>query len=236
LGNDFVVLAPGWVCDACNNICSEFESRVLSESILGIERCRLGVFTKKRKPAKARLHGVSWFSEPQAPPNVVSVEADWDQIPIAWSADRVAKVLLPLHDASNYDICRMLLKIGVELLAVLCLADNPAATLEELQQARDVILGRNSKPWPYFILVDGQVPLQMVSVFAATPEEHEYIKMCGFDLFLHEVEGHKTFTFKYGHFVASTSLISRDTSWIPILQIWNMRYVGCPACFQNLYG
>lgn len=91
LGNDLLVLAPGWLCDDCNNICSEFESRALSGSILGAERCRLGVVTKKGRPARAKLHRISWFSEPLAPPNTVSVEATWDQIPVMLSLDNKGK-------------------------------------------------------------------------------------------------------------------------------------------------
>src|SRR5688500_15955223 len=64
-GNDLLVLSKGWVCDSCNNIFSLFESRVLFESILGAERCRLGVRTKRNKPAHSETHGVSWFAEPE---------------------------------------------------------------------------------------------------------------------------------------------------------------------------
>jgi hypothetical protein len=194
------------------------------------------VITKKRKPATARLHGISWFSEPQTPPNVVTAEADWDQIPVLWGSDNSAKILLPLHDVSNYDVCRVLLKIGVELLAVSGIASNSVITLNELQQARDAILGLSKKPWPYFVLLDGQVPSAMVSVFTSTPEEHAYIQGCGFDLFLHEVEEHKILAFKYGLFAAAISLVSRDTNWVSIFQIWKTRYVGCPAHFQALHG
>jgi len=236
LGNDLVVLAPGWLCDVCNNVCSKFESRVLSESILGVERCRLGVVTKKRKPATACVHGISWFSEPLAPPNVVSAQTSWNQIPIVWSANNAGKIILPLHDSSNHNICRLLLKIGVELLAVYGAASCSGPILGDFQQARDVILGLNSEPWPYAVLLEGQVPSQMVSVFESTPDEHEYILSCGFDLFLHEVEEHKIMAFNYGHFVAAISLVSRNTNWFSIFKIWNTRYVGCPARYQSLVG
>ncbi len=72
LGNDLLVLAPGWVCDRCNNICSGFEAKALNSSILGVERCRLGVVTKKRRPARSDVHGISWFSEPRRADNVAA--------------------------------------------------------------------------------------------------------------------------------------------------------------------
>ena len=118
LGNDILVLGAGWLCDACNNICSGFESRALSSSILGVERCRLGVVTKKRKPARASLFGVLWEAEPLRKRGVVSAEADWSQIPILPRADGTYTMAFPLHDTSNYDIAKLLLKMGLELLAV----------------------------------------------------------------------------------------------------------------------
>ncbi|CAN0375562.1 unnamed protein product, partial [Ectocarpus sp. 4 AP-2014] len=74
LGNDLLVLAKGWVCDSCNNIFSAFESRVLFASILGAERCRMGVITKRRRPAHSKTHGISWFAEPSMPASVVSAQ------------------------------------------------------------------------------------------------------------------------------------------------------------------
>ena len=118
LGNDLVVLAPGWVCDSCNNVCSSFESRALSGSILGLERCRLGVVSKKRKPSRSSFYGVTWFAEPSANPNVISAEADWAKVPIIWREDGTGAMAIPIHDKTNTDIARLLLKMGIELLAV----------------------------------------------------------------------------------------------------------------------
>ena len=118
LGNDLVVLAKGWVCDSCNGIFSKFENRVLFSSVLGVERCRMGVMTKRRRPAHSKVHGVSWFAEPETPKNIVSAEAEWDKIPMLMDADGSSgKIIFPIHDQSNADIARLLLKIGVEIMA-----------------------------------------------------------------------------------------------------------------------
>lgn len=115
-------------------------------------------------------------------------------------------------------------------------ANGSLTTFEDFRQARDVILGLTNSPWPYFVLLDGNVPSKMISVFESTPAEHEYIEACGFDLFLHEIDEHKILVFKYGQFAAAISLVSRDTSWISIFQTWKVSYVGCPAPFQHLHG
>jgi hypothetical protein len=65
---------------------------------------------------------------------------------------------------------------------------------------------------------------------------HEYVCACGFDLFLHHVDGHEVLFFRYGHFLAAVSLTSRNTEWIQLFSTWNVSYVGCPVEFSHLAG
>ncbi len=228
LGNDLLVLQPGWVCDQCNNICSSFESRILNSSILGLERCRLGVVTKKRKPARSDVHGVSWFAEPELQDNIVSASADWEKIPILHDANNSSgKIAMPLHDETCYDIAKLLLKMGLEILA-------PTLGIENMQLAKDHIIGKNNTPWPYFILKSNEIEKKLVSLLNSTPEEHEYIRSSGFDLFFHEVEDKIVFFFVFGQFRAGVSLSSRDTIWRQILLDWEIPHVGCPIEFEEL--
>jgi hypothetical protein len=232
LGNDILVLAPGWVCDPCNNVCSGFESRVLSGSILTVERCRLGVISKKHRPAAGQLYGVRWSSEPSAPPNVLSAEAKWGAVPVVWDSEcRSGAFVVPLHDPSNSDICRLLLKIGIELLSVV---HHGRGMDVDLTAAAKVVLGTDKEPWPYFVLRTPAPPSSLVSVLSSTPDVHEYVRECGFDVFLHEIEEHEIVAFKYGHFFAVASLTSRETNWVASLRSWRLSFVGCPIEFSHL--
>lgn len=233
LGNDLVVLAPGWVCDSCNNVCSAFESRALSASIIGLERCRLGVVTKKRKPSRASLHGVTWFAEPTAEVNVVSAEAQWGAVPILWRENGAGTMAIPLHDATNSDIARLLLKMGVELLAVL---DAGQGIELDRRAAKEVVLGIDVEPWPYFVLRDRESLRRLTSVFESAQEAREYIQTCGFDLYLHEIEDQEILFFQYGAFLAATSITSRSCDWTGIFKIWGGSYVGCPREFSHMHG
>ena len=233
LGNDLIILPPGWVCDSCNNICSAFESRALSASILGLERCLLRVITKKHKPAKASLYGVTWFAEPTAKINIISADAEWDKIPVFRRKDGSGKMAFPLHDKSNADICRLLLKMGIELLAV---HDTSHKTKRNCRAAKEVILGNDLSPWPYFVLRDKQALSRLKSVFDVTPDVREYIRGLGFDLYLHEVENEVIFIFQYDNFLAATSLSSRSHDWIEIFNQWGTSYLGCPFEFAHLHN
>jgi len=230
LGNDILVLAPGWVCDRCNNICSGFESKALNSSILGVERCRLGIITKRQRPARSDVHGISWFSEPGCPANVLSAEARWDRIPILLSPDgRSGKFVFPLHDDSCYAIARLLLKMGVEIMAP-CMLGSPDG-FNTLRCARDHVSRADEGPWPYFVIRSESVDSHLVSLLASLPTEHEYMQTCGFDIFLHEVEDDIVFFFRYGEFRAGICLSSRKTDWRKVLLDWGVPHVGCPVEF-----
>jgi hypothetical protein len=55
-------------------------------------------------------------SKPTKSPNTVTVEAEWDKVPLLESVDGGrGQLVFPLHDQSNADIARLLLKIGVEI-------------------------------------------------------------------------------------------------------------------------
>jgi len=234
LGNDILVLAKGWVCDACNNICSEFENRVLSKSILGVERCRQGVITKRNKPASAITGNISWFAEPSYPTNQLSAEADWAVTPVLWNEDgSQGKIILLLHNETCLDIARLLLKIGVEVLEPVF--QSGAIDVQfDLAAAKQHILGPDPELWPYFVLRSDAAERHLVSIFSELPEIHSYILSHGFDIYIHQVDKEMILFFNYGHFKAAAALTSRSIDWRAILVEWEVPHVGCPVEFQDL--
>ena len=230
LGNDLLVLSKGWVCDSCNNIFSSFENRAIFSSILGAERCCLGVKTKRNRPAHSVTHGVSWFSEPNMPPNIVSAEAQWEKIPLLLSPDgKQGKIIFPLHDETNMDIARVLLKMGVELMSV-------KTGCFQMTEAKKYLISGSNLPWPYFILRDQNVRAHLTSVLALLPEAHQYIRDIGFDIYLHEVEEAPIFFFEYGHLFAGINLATRDLGWHRVFHDWEISYVGCPIKYAEIHG
>jgi hypothetical protein len=216
LGNDLLVLARGWVCDGCNNAFSAFESRVLRRSVLGLERCRLGVSTKEGKPARSRLEGLSWFA---------CKEGDGEG-----DGGCEGPGVIPLHDDTNDDIARLLLKMGVELASVLAVRSGRTRSLRRLGQARRHLVerGRGLAAWPYLAIRGAEVERHLSSVLLATPEEHAVARASGFDVFLHEVGGQLVFFFSYGHFRAGICLTSRDVGWRSALVAWGVAHAVCP--------
>ena len=234
LGNDILILGPGWVCDTCNNRHSAFENRVLERSIIGFERCALGVITKRGRPARAKTHGITWFAEPAEQESVLSAEADWPKIPILLDRDGTSGITaFPMHDESCFDIARLLLKMGVEFAAVYMRAQ-PRTFNCDLVEAREHVVRLDDSPWPYFVLRSPQVVERLTSVVASCSDVHKYIRSVGFDVFLHLVEGELVFVFLYGHFLGATGLASRNTGWTQVLKEWSCSFVGCPLKYENL--
>ncbi len=233
-GNNLLVLAKGWVCDNCNNIFSAFESRALYESILGFERCRMGVTNKDKKPTRAETHGITWFAVPEAPENVMAAEADWENYPVLWQDNGSAgKVCILVHDNSCHYVSRLLLKIGAEVACVGKAAGHPDLN-RSLFAAKAFVLGKSQDPWPYFVLRSNSFQGRLTSVFAKTPTARDYLRSCGFDIYLHLVDSEIVLFFTYGNFRAATSLTTRATDWLEVLRSWGVPYIGCPLVFEDL--
>lgn len=229
LGNDIVVLAKGWICDKCNQIISKVERHVVFNSIIGVERCSMGVITKKKKPARALTHGITWLAAPGKRLGVVGAEANWSKVPVLWNREFTGgKLVIPLHDETCYDIAKFLLKIGVEVVEVGRRAGQPELQRDFSDASRHII-GKNGQAWPYFVLRSSGVESHLTSVFSEVEEVHEYVQSCGFDIFLHSVEDDVILFFKYGNFWAGIALNTRDIEWTATLREWKIPYVGCPG-------
>lgn len=235
LGNDLLVLPKGWVCDQCNNSHSAFEGRALSGSILGLLRCVRGTVTKKRKPASSLFGGVNWYARPEEGRAQVDAQAPWDRIPMLLSPDGIrGRIATPLHDSTCKDIALLLLKMGIEVFGVVRHFRGYESVLPTSDAAKYVLDAERDGLWPYVTLIHG-VPRQMVSILVGSPDEHQYIRESGFDLFLHEMDTDVVFAFEYLNFAAAISITSHNLEWAQTLVSWDVPFVGCPAEYSQVF-
>lgn len=227
LGNDILVMERGWVCDTCNNICSTFESRVINHSLFGAERAMLGVITKKGKPARSKYGKLHWNAEPTMEKNIISIDKkELKKAPVFCN-----NIIIPIHDKYNYDIAKLLLKIGVEILSKAYY--NESFLVNKLNESKKHIIENNSDIWPYFVIRNNEIEEHVTSIFESTPEVHQYITSLGIDIFFNEVGDDIILFFFYGHFKAGISLTSRAVNWIQVLDYWKVAYIGCPIEFKE---
>lgn len=232
LGNDILVLPKGWVCDKCNNTCSAFESRAINHSHLGAERAMLGIVSKKGKPARSKYGKMHWNAEPNMKKNIISIDKkEFDKEPIFKD-----KVIITVHNKFNYDISKLLLKIGIELMCRSYYINNPnnenPNLLLKYKEAKEHVLNKNTKPWPYFLITSDKINKHIVSTFADTPDVHKYICDLGFDIFIQETNDNDIICiFLYGNFKHAINLTSQSPNWINEFRDLDISYVGCPIEF-----
>ncbi|WP_373005075.1 HNH endonuclease [Sulfurimonas sp.] len=227
LGNNVLVMEKGWVCDTCNNICSAFESRVINHSLFGAERAMLGVITKKGKPARSKYGKLHWNAEPSMEKNVISIDKkELNKAPIFSN-----KIIIPVHDKYNYDVAKLLLKIGVEILSKAYYKES--FLINKLSEAKKHIIKDDSAIWPYFVIRNNKIHEHIISIFESFPEKHKYITSLGIDIFLQDVDDDIILFFFYGNFKVGISLTSRAINWLQVLDYWRIAYVGCPIEFKN---
>jgi hypothetical protein len=73
LVNCHYTLDIGNICGKCNNNFSVFENKVLTQSIIGMERTRLGVTTKKGKAAKAKTGAIEFEGDEEFKKNYITI-------------------------------------------------------------------------------------------------------------------------------------------------------------------
>ncbi len=114
LGNEHYTLALGAICRSCNNSFSDFEGKALGKSMLGFERARLGIATKKGNAAQAQSHNIKFVGNKSFKKNFVTVsgieEKDIEEI----TEDGQLKVRILDFDKSDMATAKLVLKIGME--------------------------------------------------------------------------------------------------------------------------
>jgi len=234
MGNDVVVLAPGWVCDECNVAFSATENRALSRSFWGLERARLGVITKKGKPAIAKLGRVTYSALPHRP-NTVLAEVHKAGPLMVWkdSSRTEAQAFIPFEREMAVDMSRVLLKMGIELVSVHSWTSTGRFP-DCLDDAKTFALKGEGLDWPMMILADVTIESRLRSLLLQDQMAWREARACSFDLFLHEIDSELVFFFRYGSFIYAVPLRERSTSWTKQLEQWGARFLAAPGPYAAL--
>lgn len=231
LGNNFLILDKGWVCDKCNNKCSQFESKVINHSIFGMLRAVNGVITKKGKPSRSKAYKVHWNAIPTLGKNSISVDKqDLEDKPfLKNSLVNGSAFILPAHTKYDSYISKLLLKIGVEFVSQFHNFDS----FDINNAKRYIISENNNEIWPYFIIQTGNIYLHFISIFKNSKYIHSHALASGFDLYFNEIDKQLILCFKYGFLKFAVSITSNTCNWTKGLDSCNIRYVGFPIDYVN---
>ena len=119
LGNKKYTLTKGDICQDCNNRFSKFEDKALSQTIIGMERARLAVKTKKDRPATSKIGNIQVRGSEGFEKNLINIKGIRNAVVSNFESNTGAltlQVRVPGFDKSEVATSKLLLKIGFEAL------------------------------------------------------------------------------------------------------------------------
>lgn len=147
LGNKHYVLNKGAICDSCNNLFSKFENKAVYNSILGFERARSAIRTKKRKPGKAKLEKMEIEGDKNFLKNFITISGIDENSLLNYNENtNEFQITVKTFDNSEVVFSKLLLKMGIESLYQ---SQRKIFYQHDFKEAKDFLLNKNNKDWPF---------------------------------------------------------------------------------------
>lgn len=209
LVNYHYTLKKGDICLNCNNKFSKFESKVLSKTIIGLERTRLGVVTKKGKAAKAKTGVVGFEGDDNFRKNLITAtglkSAETSTI------DPITKTFtlkVDGFDKSEMATSKFVLKIGFESLYK---SQRKFFNKQDFSELKKHLTNKETVDWPFITsqkeINDFKSVVQFFDKYQLK-RNHCELMFCEID------KSTILFKFRYGGFTGIINLINRNINWI----------------------
>lgn len=148
-GNKKYLMTRSSVCDACNAKFSKFEGKALSNSIFVFERARLGIKSKKGKNVKGKIEDLEVEGNKEFKKQIITVKGlDSKSVQNYDKEDGTLQMIVSSFDKSEEASAKLLLKMGIEALYT---SQPSIYNSLNLNDAKDYLLGNNTKDWPIII-------------------------------------------------------------------------------------
>jgi hypothetical protein len=210
LGNKEYIVARGTVCDDCNNKFAKFEGVALSNSILAMERARLGIATKKGKAAKGKIGEISVEGAKDFSKNIITVTGTSENnFTVLDHQTGRGNLRIQAFDKSEVASSKLLLKIA---LSSLFKSKKDIFQKYDFQQLKDFVTAKSIVDWP-FLTTESEL-----SKFQSIPRFYSkyLLGKLGCSLKYSEVDEHTLlFKFQYGAIPMVINLLNRNLTWIP---------------------
>lgn len=209
LVNYHYTLDKGDICNICNNKFSKFESKVLSKTIIGLERARLGIVTKKGKAAKANTGLVSFKGDDRFRKNLLIATglksantANFDPV------NKTFTLKVEGFDKSEMATSKWLLKIGFESIYK---SQRNFFNKQDFSELKEHLISNESVDWPF---ITSQNEINNFKSVVTYSDKYR-LKQNQCELMYSEINNLTIlFKFRYGGFTGIINLVQRDTEWI----------------------
>jgi hypothetical protein len=207
LGNLYYTLPLGSICGKCNNMFSEFEDKALSKTMLGFERARYGIPTKKGKPAVAKSKGLSFTGSSNFIKNRVIVNGLNQENVQVVKNDGSFIVHVQDFDKSDMATAKLILKIGYEALYR---SQRKIFKNHDFSQLKNHLLKIDNAPWPIMTLSLNLVDFNSIPKYI---DKHR-LKKRQCEIKFKEVSDNIFLVeFRYGVLKYLVNAKSKDISW-----------------------
>jgi len=208
LGNTHYIMERSTVCDNCNARFAKFEGKALSQSILLMERARLGIRSKKGKNAKGDIGGLNIRGDDSFEKNRISIKSEIDFIRNFDPKSKTAEITIPSFGNSSIPTSKLLLKMGIESLYK---SRRDIYDKYNFQEAKDYLLAKSNIDWP---IVTSEYELVKFNHIPRFNDKYRFgLLECS--LMYCELDGQSLlFKFKYGGIPLEINLLNRNLDWI----------------------
>jgi hypothetical protein len=209
LGNKNYVLPNGSICGKCNNSFSKFEEKALTKTMLGFERARMGIPTKKGNPAIAKNGKIKWTGSKNFKKNMITVQGiDEGDIESYNEVDGSYKITIKDFDKSEMATAKLLLKIGFEALYV---SKKSIFVNYNFKELKENLTNKNNKDWPFLTTTNLKLTdFKSIPRFTAKYNLNKIRSQ----LLISEIDSKALiFSFKYSVASFMINLLNRDIEW-----------------------
>lgn len=208
MGNTFYVLEKGDVCDPCNNRMAEWEEKVLTKSVLQMERARFAVRTKKGKNAKGVVGGLEIKGDENFKKYQVNVSGLNNENSKSYDPKtKTFKLTIKGFDKCEAATSRFLLMLGLESLYK---SQRKIFKKYDFKDAKDYIQNKTNQDWGFITadLVHGK--------FESVPRfgDKMNLKKIECELLFQEKDAYTLlFKLRYGGISMVINLLGRTYEW-----------------------
>jgi hypothetical protein len=225
LGNTDYILTKYLLCKDCNSKFSKFENKALLKTFLGFERARLGVTSKKGKPAIGHINGIEWKADSSGKKNIVETDG-------LYSETDSFKEFIPIYDNKTNEVtAKLLLKIGLESIY-----ESRSELIEKFDftKVKHYLGGKKNYVWPY-VIPKSYISKKFNDILSSKDSLFRHLEQIHCRISYREFENKLLFRFKYGKFTGIVCLNDNDVEWIEQMKVEkNSKLIVVPEKYENL--
>ena len=209
LGNLTYVLDKDGICKSCNNKFAKFEQAALSNTIIGFERTRFSILTKKGKLPRSEVKRVVFTADKQMRKNTIEFSGvTQDEITNFDSQTGSFQMKVSAFDKNEVLVSKFLLKIGIESLYK---SNKKIFKKYNFTELKDFITAKENIDWPF---ITTQKEFNLFKSIPRYTDKHS-LKRINCQLLFSELNQNTLlFRFIYGGFKANINLLNKNVVWI----------------------